>query len=653
MATIQYKGVSLELYADTTIKLKRLNSFFSSDLRADFSFPIDLPYSTSELNRSVLVDLNIPQAINKKSKVSILFEYAGRFQLAEMVFRNLEEDLTVNIYFDKTELTCLNVDCNKLNIPNFKTLQNLYSDGISKVYPETLAYFPMLVNSVFYDTEADTDPDEQINPAYRNILNAYNSTTGSWIENQVVNTEAVNSNTLVPQVSVMAVLKAAFELDGYAVDGDFFRNKTERKLFVFGNKSLDKRVAPTIFQEAKATRLTYNKVIIGDRVYRLLFSSATAAFANSCYQAGELGTFVFTLNAEVLKWQNMTVLLVASDSSGVLKSWTYETRGSGLGTYKKSIDVVVDSNILNSEIYIEVSVELGYRASGGEIDLSHIKLEVVKKGNPLIEFYNPDDLGTFLPEMKFADFLNALINARLLTFDIDRERKQVLLNYRNQVFSNRNRTDLSESFSGRRKVMFEPGKKYLVKYEAFSEVEKNRGDSIYKYYMMVDKDGKAQYYKGDPSEFDGTEIVLKTYPMVSQYFAQSPFPDGLNTLLAQVEGQRDVLLTDGKPLQKLRLGFAATDGNGYPIATNSIGDISLALDSLPGSLGHNYGVHLSYRNKDARTYSLICTIDKRELDSLKVAEPVVIESLPYVIVEVNPELSGDDLVDVDIVAKAF
>ena len=61
MAAIAYNGQNLELPEAYSFNLVKSSGYFETDLKADFTLPLSLPYAQSEVNRNILRDLDIPQ----------------------------------------------------------------------------------------------------------------------------------------------------------------------------------------------------------------------------------------------------------------------------------------------------------------------------------------------------------------------------------------------------------------------------------------------------------------------------------------------------------------------------------------------------------------------------------------------------------------
>jgi len=635
MAAIVYNGQNLELPKSYSFSLEKASGYFETDLKADYTLPINLPYSESEVNRQVLRDLDIPQAVIDTKAIDVYFEYAGRFFLSKMVFRNIDEQLTVNLYFDKTEFKSFNLLCNELSITNSKTLDDLYAEGITGTYPDTDCFFPMIVAPSFYD-DPDEDIEEKLNPNFRNILNAHEEATDSYFQNyQDGMGENFNINSLVPQVSLISTLKAIFALDGFRISGSFVENAAMRRAFIASNRSLDQRVAPTIYEQTKASKSLFSSTIRSRGIIPIKYDEYQNSAINTEgeYLSDEVGEFDFIFECESFQgngYDSIQLVFLSGGVHTVLKSYSQESVQSRIGfKLEERIVISAAAGNLNKKYYIRYSVNSG--SLQWSMKLINYSFRVVKTGGPLLEFIPPSDLGIFLPKVKAVDLLNSVINTFCLKFGADSEKRVIYLDFRNKVYENLNRQDLTPFKTKAIPLEFLERKKYLVQYDAQGEVEKERLGSIYKSALLVNEDGTARFLKDQKEEeLEAEKINLGTFPMLEQSFSQAPYTDGITTLLFNQRGVSPAIETEGDLLEKLRLGFYIGKVNNYPVAANSYEGYSLWIDSNDGSVGGAWSTWLSRYNRDNRLYKPKFLLPNNVLDNLKLSDPVVLEKLPYI-----------------------
>tara|TARA_R110001592_G_scaffold17518_2_gene73779 strand:- start:75686 stop:77659 length:1974 start_codon:yes stop_codon:yes gene_type:complete len=646
MAAIAYNGQNLELPEAYSFNLVKSSGYFETDLKADFTLPLSLPYAQSEVNRNILRDLDIPQAITNTDAVDVFFEYAGRYFLSKMVFRGIDDDLTVNLYFDKTEFKSFNLLSNELSLVNTKDLVDLYEDGINESFPATHCFFPMIIAPAFYD-DPDTDVEEKVNPNFKNILNAHEVASDSFYENyQDGSGENFNVNTLAPQVSLLAVLQAMFKLDGFRTSGSFFKNSSMRRAFVTCNRSLDQRVAPTIYEETKASKDFFSKTIRSRGDFQITYDSYRNAAINSNgeYLSDEVGEFDFIFECDNFQsngYDEIQLIFLSGGVHTVVAKYRRDTAHSINGfKLEKRITISGAAGNLNRKYYIRYEAFSG--SAQWSMQLYNYSFRVMKAGTPLFTFVTPPDLGPFLPKLKLVDFLNSVINTFCLKFSVDSENRTIYLDFRNNVYENPNRQDLTSFKSRIVPVDFLERKKYLIQYKAQDELERERLGTIYKSSLLVEEDGSVSFLNDETDNIEAEKINLGTFPLISQDFSQDPYPDGIRTLLFNQRGISLPIETEGENLERLRIGFFVGKVNNYPVAANSYEGYSLWIDSNDGSTGGAWSTWLSRYNRDNRLYKPKFLLPNKVLDNLKLSDPVVLEKLPYIIKSLNAEVTSSD-----------
>lgn len=94
-------------------------------------------------------------------------------------------------------------------------------------YPDYPYTFPMIANSDFYGSD---------NSAFDGVLNGYDPIAEAYIKND----SGDNVNVLVPQINMKYILDCIFS--GYEISGSFFEISGAKKIFVYNNHALDKKV---------------------------------------------------------------------------------------------------------------------------------------------------------------------------------------------------------------------------------------------------------------------------------------------------------------------------------------------------------------------------------------------------------------------------
>lgn len=660
MAGILYNGENLELSSNESISIERYSGYFEHEIRADITLPIELPYKNSPKNRSLLRDLNIPQAILKIERISVFFEYAGRYFPAEMVLRSLRESLSVNLYFGKTGFSSFETYCNEIEIPNTKDLPTLYQDGISKVFPETDCYFPMLLATEFYD-DPEADPNEKVNPTFEYIINGIDISTGGYREN-VLDAQLLpdNRNTMVPMPALMRVLEAGFAQDNYTVSGSFYEDPIKRRLWVNSNLSLDVRVSPTIYEEVNAYGQRFSRNDGSGYLQQVITfdSVSNASIANnSVYLADEPGEFEFTFSClNFVVNADVYVELIYDD--GNTETWInrhYREFYEGDFGFSLTSRLIINNTTgyLNGNFFMRVRVPTGaavnHQATAWRLE--SYKWEIKKLSRPLLNSQSPTNLGVHLPRVKFVDLIKAVMVSQCLRVNIDREQKVISFNYRDQARNIRPVQDLTPYFTGQLAVQFKAIKGRLYQYQPFGDFEKNAALSIYKKSLRITPTGQIIFLNDEPDPVEEEIIKLQTYPLLQRTVSTLYYTSRFNTLAQTGRGVSLAVNTAGTHLDKVRLGYFAGMHKGLPLAANDYQGHSLALDNTNQSVGSKWARWLTVEFNDNRVFIAALVLPNPFLDSLDLGRPVIIQDTPFIVVNLKAEIQESEEQEVELELK--
>lgn len=656
MADIQYNGQSLELSPGVAVVVERFSSFFDSDLRNDLTLPLTLPYEESPRNRKILRDLDIVQAIITTQRLEVLFEYAGRYYLSEMVLRSLEGGLQVNLYFDKVDLKVLNKRLPELSIPNSKNFAQAYDDGISQAYPQTKVFFPAIYWPEFYDP-IGTDSASAENPYFMQVVNVYDPINDQLLPNRMNGPTAENLNVAVPMPSVLAILEAGFAEDGFILEGSFLQNPAMQRAFLLNNRAIDKRDNQTIYQEAEASVARLNFVQPQWPAYDVNFSSTSAAFTQSkYYNCQEAGTFEAQYRLFFRGSGSFDIRLVQIDTLGnvtELGKRFYSLDQSLAGREERMLlkvpfEVSSSDNTLGGTIALRVVLIDRIQRQPVEVQLRDVSLKIRLTSYPLMEFEAPDDWGPYCPDIGFGDLFQALLKDYQLEYSIDRANRRIKLNYREQVLLTPERQDWTSFVMGPPKVEFEDQGASLLRYDPATPITRDRPNTLYRRMILFDEQGNYERVEQVPENFDGQEIILGNHPLLIQRTATAALPSGgIISHLAEGAGRSVVYGEDKDPIRRLHLGYAVNDANGYPVGANDYqGSEALSLDFDQDSIAQRWLRWLRFRKKDHRFFNYRFSLPRPWLDQLNLSLPLVVQDAPFVIDSLRAEAGEGDYVSV-------
>ncbi len=652
MADIVLNGESLELAASYRITQVQRSGHFSNDIRQDLTEPFTLPYKDSPRNKRILRNINLPQAILATEKFSVFYEFGGTYYPAEMVLREIKDNLQVNIYFDKQALTVLSKNCDEVDWVNNSSLQVLYANARSKVWPEVEMFFPMIGAPNFYDDE-DTDPADKQNKDWEGVINRHQINTGSFsINSQYSGGNGDNITSLAPQIALLEVLKRGFEIDDYTIQGDFTTNIAARRAFVFNNVVLDRGLF-TIFDDVEATRSAASfSVFDASARPHFPFNQATNAAFNLatdeylCGQEGEL-EINFTCNSVYV--QNSFWHIRFIHPNGGESTIMFRHFFNHYGPIQLYGTTTITPQLLGSKIYIMVISPQGYNTNVNVTD-AHISFKMDRV--PEAVFDPPGNCGRFLPDMKFIDFVKEMMQGFNLRMDLDRKNKTVSFNFRSQVLNQQATQDLSPYLT-KMEIDYEERKDYLVRYASFSSEEDEYKDFRHQNCLQVSSNGESRFLLEPPANWQGETIQLKTHPMIKLKVNNGGTIVRTSTFLGKAVSS--IYETGADKMTKLRVAFFVGTGNTLPIADNKyvVDDQGLDMQIFadPLSVGSLWSNWLIWQVRDNRTYTAICNMPKVFLTRMNIEEPFHINNVKYLVDEVESIIEEEDTCRVEFRLK--
>lgn len=648
MADIVLNGESLELSASYRITQVQRSGHFSNDIRQDLTQPFTLPFKESPRNRRILRNINLPQAILQSEKFSVFYEFGGTYYPAEMILRELKEKLQVNIYFDKQALSVLSKNCDDLVLEDTTSFQQLYSDSRIKVWPATLVYFPMIYAPGFFD-DPDTDVGGRINPAWQSLLNQYNSSTFAPYSNSIgPDGNGANINSMLPQVALLQILKMGFEKDGYTLAGDFVSNDAAKRAFVFNNVCVDYPNPVRPFDNCVATRANVSQVLTTSIKFPFNQASSTAFNTTTHkYKCGAIGVVnvEFTCTANLVQ---SSVWDIYYQSPGNLIRLGGRSYVDHTGKMKMTGFINITPALLNGEIHMAV-----FSNVNGIIDVSDASMKFTMDRIPDALFGPLGNIGQYLPNMPFINFLKETMQGFNLRLEIDRLNKVINLNFRRRVLLKQAEQDLSPYVESDLELEYIERKRYLLKYTSYSSEEEDLNNYLYNHCLQVEKNGSYSFPVLPPEDFDGEVFDLKTHPMISDLV---DYENGqITTSIFLGRGVNSIYDTGGEKMSKLRIGFYNAPAGSLPTADhkyilgNDPLDMHLAAD--PFSVGYDWSQWLVYLNNDNRSYIAICHMPKVFLTRMNIEEPFHINNIKYLVDEVESIIEEQEMARVEFRLK--
>lgn len=641
MASILFKGQALEMYRDESIRLEREGPWLQEQMQDELSLPFKLPWEGSA-NKRLLQHLNVPQAIVRRTRIPVLLTLEGRQRLGEMVLRGVRQELTVNIYIIASQLSVLDKELPELDIPQPLSLNQLYADGISKVWPEAKCYFPMIRNRTLYD-DLDTDPPDRDNEHYEFWVNQYDTNTGTYTENYIQNGEKYNVNTLIPMVPLMEVLQTALAIDGYSLKGAWYESEVWRRAFLLNNRTLD--VENTY--AARMDQPAWGSLISPDQVLNVGFKHGQGTGAdpsNDRYTVSHTQQMRATFLARI----DEADVLNDPYASGFIEAWLlydgvqYDKAFFGPGAGSQNIELSHDFSWAAADLGKHLTVQLNNPTQAPNapnkviaLSLSSVRLKVELVGIKAIEFAAPSNLNQHLPTVRVAELFNRLQSDLNLALITDYDAKTIELRDRNSIRNEPPAQDLTAYQQGGLQVDFEDKQELLIRHRPPTEYEEKKR-APYGTQLLIDKQGRATNVPERPYGFDGQVKELEISPLMD---AQVSFVN-IDWLGFRDTGISAVIDTGADMLSRVSLSFVAQKGN-YLTAVNRYDTVDLSLAQAPGSIGESLAQWHNFRQLDPRTFKAQLLLPRFKLAQLSEEQPLTLSGVPYIIKRLEYELTAD------------
>ncbi|WP_143764640.1 hypothetical protein [Owenweeksia hongkongensis] len=193
-------------------------------------------HATPEL-RAVLGHAQNRQVKLTKKEYTATVVLGKKSYTATFYLSSYEPDVYVgHLYINEYSIDIYDKKLTEFSWPLSGSWADQWQNSLDKVWPQTDIWFPGLVAYNFYD-----DPESLIadrtKPDFFGLLN---ENFGGPQQNYIgTDGRAKNKYTVVPQPSLLSILRMCVHSIGYRIDGDFVRDESVRRMFIHSNKSLD------------------------------------------------------------------------------------------------------------------------------------------------------------------------------------------------------------------------------------------------------------------------------------------------------------------------------------------------------------------------------------------------------------------------------
>lgn len=621
MADIIFNGESLELGTGFSIPYEIESSWMTDDIRSDFSYAFDIPYQQSDRNRRLFRQLDIPAAIISQTRFDVLLETGGAYKLAQLVFHEIDDYASINVYFNGGSLTRLSTRLKDMALPLPGSLADIYNSGAAEVWPNARVYFPTMIAPYFYD-EKGTDAADLVNPWWQQVVNQREVNNTTYLRNPAVDGDVHWINTLAPQPALLEVLSTGLRELGYRLTGSWMANETVRRIFIFNKRCLDawdetKREAAINPNYTAGVNLnnTTPDYVKANLTYSVDADWNMASDEYTINRAGDFGIVVQGDRTDQNGDIRADVMI-----NGVVAD-TFDI--SGTGEFRNESLVTWAAGDIGQSVYLRFYVHPNnppYTNIAFHVD--DLEVIVLERNVDHETFQIENSLTNYLPDISIGQLLAMVVKAFVLNVEVDEQRKEIRLERKVKQSSGDSSIDLSPWWDGRLKTDFGKTNPMLLQYQ---DEESDR--------LIIQVNGEYKVINGEWASFEGDTVDLDFLPLgeISQ-------------------GISDIFETGGEELEKVYLGIVEHNG-ATPQATTNNGELDLQISGLSRSIAAD---HITWKKRtayDVRTFKVKLVMELNQLARLNKNDLVRLAGSKFIILNYEYTDDGYDQAEVEMELK--
>ena len=383
---------------DRGISFNETSDYFSDQISKTVSFPFNVFLHEELAEKLGLV--NIDNVVSYKSKIYGFLIIDRNFYDAYIVINEVSGNKAeLTLFYGKETLKVFDKKLSDLPFPVVNAVDGLPAfakNQITKAWPEATHNFvkvfrPELKQSANYEY-------------FDKFLNNYVNNAGTW--NFPVNTidvidgqnVSVNRNVMVPMPYLMEILRVGFATEGLQLKGDFVNDAVNQKIVVLPKK---------YFEQLSVTQ--FENYSFSTRNFQTTIDGKTINVYQHVHTPTNEGSFTLKVKLNFSDVQAKYFKLTVKQAGVTL----YEAFSQNNTVI---IDKTVDINIVNTNVFSNIEVELHLTAIDGSIANYNSFVYEYKEGK-LNVFPNVYTLANFMPDMVFRELINRIKSWQNLKFD--------------------------------------------------------------------------------------------------------------------------------------------------------------------------------------------------------------------------------------------
>ena len=417
MIILQTDRFQLDLSA-YGVSLNEESDLFNDDINRSYSLPFPIKYDAELLSKLGLPTLENISDLQTKIKCQLLLP--DRFYPATLFLGSIKgQHIECNLSYGNDNLKEYDIELKNLPWPNVLAVDLAAHANLKKnqKWPEAAYQFPLL-----YKPELREESNYE---KFEGFVNNHNG--ASYLQNEIDNsgTEPVyiNRNVMAPFPYLLEILKFGFSLAGKKVFGEVFQDPVKKKALYVPENFIEK------FRGSEFEEFSFDKPTTTEISY------AYFGVYSKTMVPTQVGTYElsFDINldpvlARVFEFNIWRVDALSNKEMNIYRSISRDNR--------VRIEDKLTINVAVGDQFDPVRVELKIPYSQESIS-AYNKFEWNFSGGRLNQFPSSFSLASFMPDMTFGEFVNALKN--WWNLDVDIQDRYVEINYAQESILERRR----------------------------------------------------------------------------------------------------------------------------------------------------------------------------------------------------------------------
>lgn len=453
MIGIEINGNFFELPDDVSIRFELNNPIFNNEaIQESYTFPFNLPVTPAI--QSILEAANLIPTVNKNRSVLCTLFYQGAVWKSGLfkVIRTTNMRYSCNVIIGGSALAVFEKKLSEIDLGGVRVLGEDTDDVIAHAnsvvvqkYPAVDYNFPVISNPDFY---GNTNLD------FQGKVNRWDAPEDTFPKNQVgEESTPINQDCLSPQVYLMYILKRGFLEHDYALKGDFVDDEEAQEIVIYNNVAIDEIADPnkarvSVSEDYTVSTYTPSTIEFDDDTTPPNEDAEnkydTSTFKYTIPAAGtyelELNFDIHDIDPPAFGPAQIAVLVILDGASVTGELVTLNVPDH---SYSHTFTYFFSAADIGKEVHISiVFTSTDFGSTGTMKAGSYWRIENMSTGG-LNKYATSINLQNHVPDITFAELLNAFKIPFCFGIFFDDERRICYLNYVKNVIRDTTYIDMT------------------------------------------------------------------------------------------------------------------------------------------------------------------------------------------------------------------